>query len=189
MLDLIGRGTSHTCNVLRDATFCKLAHSGHLGAALQMLQAESAGIVDPSKDKKSCILIFNWGAPSQLDTFDMKPNAPADVDRSNRYRPAPTGFNCRSRHAKIADKIAWFAPCFHRGAAVHDSGCRSCKPDDCLQAGSTHRMLAQPYGIYEARAVTCLPISSCLRPWDAAEAISPEFRQAGGFLGKAYDPF
>ena len=28
---------------------------------------------------RSCILIFYYGGPSHLDTFDMKPNAPAEV--------------------------------------------------------------------------------------------------------------
>ena len=28
---------------------------------------------------KSCILIFQWGGPSQLDTWDPKPDAPAEV--------------------------------------------------------------------------------------------------------------
>src|SRR6187399_2549921 len=28
---------------------------------------------------KSCILIFQWGGPSQLDTWDPKPEAPAEI--------------------------------------------------------------------------------------------------------------
>src|SRR4051794_33525501 len=28
---------------------------------------------------KSCILIFQWGGPSQLDTWDPKPDAPAEI--------------------------------------------------------------------------------------------------------------
>ncbi len=34
---------------------------------------------------KSVIFLFQWGGPSQLDTFDMKPNAPATV--RSPYRP------------------------------------------------------------------------------------------------------
>jgi Protein of unknown function (DUF1501) len=34
---------------------------------------------------KSVIFLFQWGGPSQLDTFDMKPNAPASV--RSPYRP------------------------------------------------------------------------------------------------------
>ena len=28
---------------------------------------------------KSCIVIFQWGGPSQLDTWDPKPDAPAQI--------------------------------------------------------------------------------------------------------------
>src|SRR5881227_1782819 len=28
---------------------------------------------------KWCILIFQWGGPSQLDTWDLKPEAPAEI--------------------------------------------------------------------------------------------------------------
>src|SRR5271156_149935 len=28
---------------------------------------------------KSCLLIFMWGGPSQLDTWDPKPDAPAEI--------------------------------------------------------------------------------------------------------------
>src|SRR5712671_2374563 len=28
---------------------------------------------------RSCILIFQWGGPSQLDTWDPKPDAPAEI--------------------------------------------------------------------------------------------------------------
>src|SRR5262245_44823229 len=37
---------------------------------------------------KSCILIFCDGGPSHLDTFDMKPNAPAEV--RGAFRPIAT---------------------------------------------------------------------------------------------------
>ena len=37
---------------------------------------------------KSCILIFLWGGPSQLDTWDPKPNAPEDI--RGPFRPIST---------------------------------------------------------------------------------------------------
>ena len=36
---------------------------------------------------KSCILIFLWGGPSQLDTWDPKPAAPEDIRGSFRADP------------------------------------------------------------------------------------------------------
>src|SRR5262245_2490813 len=37
---------------------------------------------------KSCILIYNYGGPSHLDTFDLKPGAPKEV--RGEFRPIST---------------------------------------------------------------------------------------------------
>src|SRR6516165_9344757 len=37
---------------------------------------------------KACILIFNYGGPSHLDTWDLKPDAPAEV--RGEFKPIPT---------------------------------------------------------------------------------------------------
>src|SRR5438067_6932730 len=37
---------------------------------------------------KACILIFNYGGPSHLDTFDLKPDAPKEV--RGEFRPIAT---------------------------------------------------------------------------------------------------
>lgn len=37
---------------------------------------------------KSCILIFNYGGPSHLDTFDLKPNAPVEI--RGEFQPIAT---------------------------------------------------------------------------------------------------
>jgi hypothetical protein len=83
---------------------------GAIGFGLpQLLAAAEQGKVDPSKDKKSCIMIFNLGAPSQLDTFDMKPDAPAEV--RGPFKPISTKGDFQlseilPMHAQIADKFS-----------------------------------------------------------------------------------
>ena len=59
--------------------------AGMLGLSLPrlMLGAERSSSVKPRA--KSVIFLFQWGGPSQLDTFDMKPNAPRSV--RSPYRP------------------------------------------------------------------------------------------------------
>src|SRR5262249_6868231 len=37
---------------------------------------------------KACILIFNYGGPSHLDTWDLKPNAPKEV--RGEFKPIAT---------------------------------------------------------------------------------------------------
>src|SRR5579871_4114898 len=42
----------------------------------------------PPRPIRSCILLFYYGGPSQLDTWDLKPDAPAEV--RGAFRPIPT---------------------------------------------------------------------------------------------------
>jgi len=72
---------SHSLLTRRD-----LLHAGAM-APLGMALAGSA-LAKPSNDgvtsssfgaAKRCILIYPWGSPSQLETFDPKPDAPAEI--------------------------------------------------------------------------------------------------------------
>src|SRR4051794_19448733 len=67
---------------------------GCLGLTLsQLLQTETAragpAAATRSADAiQSCILIFYYGGPSQLDTWDLKPGAPAEI--RGEFRPIAT---------------------------------------------------------------------------------------------------
>jgi len=71
-------------------------------------------------------MIFNLGAPSQLDTWDMKPNAPSEI--RGPFKPIRTNnpdiqiCEIFPGHAKLADKFSLVRTCYHTAAAVHDTG-------------------------------------------------------------------
>ena len=55
---------------------------GLLGMSLPRFldsQATANELNNPEGTAKACILLFMWGGPSQLETWDMKPDAPAEV--------------------------------------------------------------------------------------------------------------
>jgi Protein of unknown function (DUF1501) len=62
------------------------------------------------KRAKACILLFMWGGPSQLETFDPKPNAPDEV--RGDFKAIPTkvpGINISehfTRLSQLTDKIS-----------------------------------------------------------------------------------
>jgi hypothetical protein len=65
------------------------AGAGLLGVTLsKVLAAESAGEMVSGGRAKSVIFLFLFGGPSQLETFDMKPEAPADI--RGPFRPIPS---------------------------------------------------------------------------------------------------
>ncbi|HAN98548.1 MAG TPA: DUF1501 domain-containing protein, partial [Planctomycetaceae bacterium] len=68
MLSLVGRGQAVTCNGQTRRDFLQVGALGAIGLSLPALMAaKAAGAIDESKDDRACIMIFNLGAPSQLD--------------------------------------------------------------------------------------------------------------------------
>ena len=127
MLDFLGRGVATTCNGATRRDFLKVGALGAIGFSLaDYFAAKAAGNVAAAHDDRSAIMIFNLGAPSQLDTFDMKPDAPAEI--RGPFKPISTASpdiqisEIFPLHAKIADKFSLVRSCHHGGAAVHDAG-------------------------------------------------------------------
>src|SRR4051812_35863102 len=127
MLDFLGRGVATTCNGTTRRDFMKIGALGAIGFSLaDYLAAKAIGNVVTAKDDRSVIMIFNLGAPSQLDTFDMKPDAPAEI--RGPFQPISAkggGFQVSELfplHAKIGDKFSIVRSVYHTAAAVHDTG-------------------------------------------------------------------
>lgn len=193
MLDLLGKGSAHTCNGVTRRDFLQVGTLGAIGLSLpQLIEARAAGLTDKSKDNRSCILIFNLGAPSQLDTFDMKPEAPAEI--RGPFKPISTNVSgiqlseILPRHAEIADKFALVRSCFHRGAAVHDAGWQIMQTGRIFSGGvNTPHVGSAVWYLRGPRGD--LPSHVVLPETMGRGGGNLPNGQAGGFLGKAYDPF
>src|ERR1700675_1266072 len=80
MIKVTGRGSITTCDGITRRDFLQVGALGAIGLSLSDLAAlKAVGAVEKGKDERSAIMIFNLGAPSQLDTFDMKPDAPSEI--------------------------------------------------------------------------------------------------------------
>ena len=105
-------------------------HAGSLGlmglGLTDLLRLKAQGAVDKSKKDINVILLMLVGGPSQLDTWDMKPDAPAEIRGS--HKPIKTNVSGMEiseifpRMAKHADKYALVRGCYHNSAAVHAMG-------------------------------------------------------------------
>src|SRR6266404_1731539 len=126
MLKLTGNGSITTCDGVTRRDFLQVGTLGALGLTLSKFAALQALGATNGADDKSCIMIFNLGAPSQLDTFDMKPNAPAEI--RGPFKPIRTNnpdihlSESLPLHARLADKFSLVRTCYHTAAAVHDTG-------------------------------------------------------------------
>lgn len=193
MLDFIGRGQAHTCNGVRRRDFLQVGALGAIGLGLpDWAAARDRGLLNADSDRKSCILIFNLGAPSHLDTFDVKPEAPAEV--RGPFQPISTNVagiqlsEILPHHAKLADKIAFVRSCFHRGAAVHDAGWQIMQTGRLFTGGvDTPHVGSALWYLRGPRSD--LPPHVVLPETMGRGGGNLPNGQAGGFLGKAYDPF
>ncbi len=98
--------------------FLQVGYSGLLGIGLSSLLAGRAQANPTQRTPKSVIVVFLTGAPSHLDTFDMKPDAPAEI--RGDFRPTATSvpglYVCENlpRLGARADKYAIVRTLSHR---------------------------------------------------------------------------
>ncbi len=85
MLDIPFGPASRTCDGISRRHVLRLGGLGALGLSLaDMDRAQAAG----RAREINCILLWQGGGNSQLDTWDLKPDAPAEV--RGEFRPIPT---------------------------------------------------------------------------------------------------
>ena len=192
MLNLTGRGSAHTCDGVSRRDFLQVGTIGAVGLGLPgYLAAREAGKVDPNKDENSCIMIFNLGAPSHLDTFDMKPEAPSEVRGPFSAISTKGDFQLSEilpKHAEVADNLSLVRSCYHRGAAVHDAGWQMMQTGR-LFTGGVNYPHAGAVNEYLRGRRSDLPAHVVLPETMGRGGGNLPNGQAGGFLGKRFDPF
>ncbi|AMV24798.1 hypothetical protein VT84_10405 [Gemmata sp. SH-PL17] len=183
----------------RPATFCDglsrrdFLHAGAiapLGLTLPELQRAKAA---NGKDADvNCIMLFLVGGPSQLDTWDMKPNAPAEV--RGPFKPVQTnavGMQISEifpKMAKHADKFSLIRSVYHTATAVHDTGHQMMQTGRLFTGGVEHPHIGCALGYLkggrgELPAHVLLP-----KPIGRTGGNLPHGHTAG-YLGKPHDPF
>lgn len=194
MLKLTDRGTAHTCDGITRRDFMQVGTLGAIGLTLpQYLAAQEQGAVEQKKDDdRACIMIFNLGAPSHVDTFDMKPEAPLEI--RGPFNPISTAApdiqisEIFPKHAQIADKFSLVRSCYHTGAAVHDAGWQMMQTGRLFQGGVETPHAGAVLSYLRGRK-SDLPAHVVLPETMGRGGGNLPNGQAGGFLGKAHDPF
>ena len=193
MLTVTGNGSITTCDGISRRDFLQVGTLGAIGFSMANLSAVQAlGAVDKRKDKRAAIMIFNLGAPSQLDTWDMKPDAPREI--RGPFRPIKTNSpniqisEIFPKHAKLADKFSLVRSVYHTAAAVHDTGHQMLQTGRLFTGGVNTPHAGCATEFLKGRK-TELPAHVILpEPMGPTGGNMPH-GQDGGFLGKAYDPF
>src|SRR5262245_27749081 len=74
---LLGQHRTRTCQGITRRELLQIGASSVLGLSLPDL-LRHRGLAASSTKVRSVLLLWLWGGPAHLDTFDPKPNAPAD---------------------------------------------------------------------------------------------------------------
>ena len=172
---------------------------GALGLSLGgLLHAQAAGGgPTTAKPIRACILIFYYGGPSHLDTFDLKPNAPVEV--RGEFQPIATsvpGLQICEHLPKLSrwmHKAAIIRSMSHQ-ARLHDSASIHVLTGRPLEGPDRELFAPQPqfypsYGgamAYMRRSEQLvLPFASL--PYEFHNVVTTP-AQGGGFLGAEFDP-
>ena len=165
--------------------------AGPLGLTLPgyLRAKEAAGAKDSDVN---CIMLFLLGGPTHIDTWDMKPKAPAEV--RGPFQPIETkatGIQISEifpKMAKHADKFSLIRSVYHTATAVHDTGHQMMQTGRLFTGGIEHPHVGCSLGYLkggrgEVPAHVLLP-----RPMGRTGGNLPH-GQTAGYLGKNYDPF
>ncbi len=207
MLTILGHRHA-ACEGQTRRELLQAAGAGLLGVSLSdLLRAEEQQQSSPPARAKSVIFLFLFGGPSQLETFDLKPDAPTKI--RGPFRPidsrTPGLRICEHlpRTAQITDKLCVLKTMTHgyndHSGAGHyiQTGHRwqipigggfSSTPKDWPSMGSVVEYVDQTGATAIARD---LPSYVVLPNWLGGLQEKGQYRRPGeyaGWLGRGYDP-
>jgi hypothetical protein len=170
-------------HLLRRRNCLQLGGLGMLGLSLpRLLQAEQ----DTGSRAKSCIFIVQYGGASHIDSFDLKPNAPAEV--RGPYQPIATAVpgtqmcELLPRLAGLSDQFAIIRSMTH-GNPGHDGGMHVC------MTGHSQPTEATPYfgSVVSKLKPATVNVPGYVWLQNLAGDVQPRYL-SGGFLGAEYGP-
>jgi hypothetical protein len=197
---LLGRQRAHTCQGPTRRAFLQAGASSFLGLSLaDLLRLRAEAGITPNGSARSVLLLWLWGGPAQLDTWDPKPNAPLE------YRGPFSSIATRTTGVRICELFPQVAKLSDRYSLVRS-----------LHTGSNDHGVAGTIGLTGSAAggvgLDGKPLPGGARPTTGSvvarvrggSASTPPFMviggrlhqgkkaivgEGGGALGGLYDPF
>ena len=174
----------------------KVGGAGMLGLNMPGLleAAEKTTVIKPRA--KRVIFLFQWGGPSPIDMFDMKPDAPDDI--RSPYRPIQTSLPglhvCEHlpKMAKLMEKVTLIRSVHHKMKHHNSAGYYALSGHEPPSDDQRLRDLPELYPAYGSVVDKLAPSRGSIPtfvsyPYTLRDgSITPG--QHASFLGKAYDP-
>jgi uncharacterized protein (DUF1501 family) len=191
MLSLETPTGAKQCNGLSRRDFLRVG-ALTAGAGLSLADLVRLQGADFARNEVSCIILFLIGGPSQLDTWDPKPEAPAEF--RGPFRPIATnvpGIQI-SEHfplmARMADRYAILRSVHHKSAPIHETGHQLMQTGRLFQGGKEFPHYGSVVSHLRGPRAKGTPAFAILPGPIASTGVSVSHGQSAGFLGKEHDP-
>jgi uncharacterized protein (DUF1501 family) len=190
MLEFHANKGPRTCGGLSRRDFLR---AGSLGAgAVSLSLAELNRLESAGGRDVNCILLFLVGAPSQLDTWDPKPDAPANV--RGPFRPTKTSVpgtliaETFPLMAKAASRYAILRSVHHEAAPIHETGQQMMQTGHLFRGGREHPHYGSVLSHLAGPRPGGMPPFVVLPAPIGNTGVSVSHGQGAGYLGARHEP-
>jgi hypothetical protein len=187
----VGQDRSMTCSGVTRRDFLRVGGLGLGSLGLRPLDLGASGGVETNRER-SVILLLLVGGPSQLETWDPKPDAPSEVRgpfRSIATRcPGVRISEHLPRLASRMDRLALVRSVYHDAAPIHETGQQLLQAGRLCRAGEEHPNVGSVIARLKG-AKGGLPPSVILPGSIANTGVDIPHGQSAGWLGATYNPF
>jgi uncharacterized protein (DUF1501 family) len=192
MLQFQGKKGVQFCDGLTRRDFLRVGAlgAGAVGLSLTDLAGLQAG--DGRPRELNCVLLFLVGGPSQLDTWDLKPDAPDTV--RGPFRPIRTnvpGLDVGEhfpRLARMADRYALVRSVHHTAAPIHETGHQLMQTGRLFRGGQVYPHYGAVVSHLRGPAPGGLPPFVVLPGPIGNTGVSVSHGQTAGCLGTGHEP-
>jgi uncharacterized protein (DUF1501 family) len=176
------------CGVTR-REFLRTGSAAAAGLTLGSLASAGAA---PRTKAKHCIILFLVGGPSQLETFDPKPDAPTEI--RGPFRPIRTsvpGIHLSEhlpRMARLMDRIAIIRTVHHDAQPIHETGQQLLQTGRLSHGGVEHPHVGAILSHALGRLDPAMPAAVVVPTPIGNTGVAISHGQSAGWLGSKHAP-
>jgi len=182
-----------SCDGLTRRDFLRAGALSAGAVGLSLTELAQPALARTAPRDVNCILLFLVGGPSHLDTWDLKPNAPADI--RGPFRPVHTnvpGIDIGEHFplmATMADRFAIVRSVHHDEAPIHETGHQLMQTGHLFRGGQEYPHYGAVLSHERGPRQEGVPPFVVLPAQIGNTGVSVSHGQTAGHLGAHHEPF
>jgi uncharacterized protein DUF1501 len=180
------------CNGLSRRDFLRVGALTAGAAGFSLVDLSQLQAFGSGRNDINCILLFLVGGPSQLETWDPKPDAPENVRGPFRAIATNIPGIQISEHfplmAQLAERYAIVRSVYHQAAPIHETGHQLMQTGRLFEGGREFPHYGSVVSHLRGPRIAGTPPFAILPGPIASTGVSVSHGQSAGFLGKEHEP-